>query len=187
MWILLILEKGDAVLPFNLPLRGDCNCVSIFKKKRSLGRFFFFNSFATYLLDHSLDSIYSFTSRTRLFLYQHPVRVLSFIFNIPALFIQDTMGYISIRRGVSSLLIVAPSLTQALRVSPNSPCTSVCTDSNISQSDPTFFDEQWKDIVCTDTALDSTPQGKKLESCFTCLQNSTYTHGSESDQDWFLC
>lgn len=96
------------------------------------------------------------------------------------------MGYISIRRGVLSLFIVTSSLTQALRVSPNSPCTSVCTDSNISQSDPNFFDEQWKDIVCTDTAFDSTPEGKKLESCFTCLQNSTYTHGSESDQDWFL-
>lgn len=156
-------------------------------KIRSLGKFLF-TSFATFLLlDHSFDSIYSFATHARLFLRQHPVRVLSFISKYRRYSIPDTMGYISIRRGVLSLFIVPSSLTQALRVSPNSPCTSVCTDSNISQSDPNFFDEQWKDIVCTDTAFDSTPEGKKLESCFTCLQNSTYTHGSDSDQDWFLC
>ncbi|KAM0257428.1 hypothetical protein ACHAQJ_004374 [Trichoderma viride] len=96
------------------------------------------------------------------------------------------MAYMSMSRGILSLIIITSSLTHALRVSPNSPCTSLCTDSNISQSDPNFFDDQWKDIVCSDTDFDSTPEGQKLETCFTCLQNSTYTHGSESDQDWFL-
>ncbi|KAL7797606.1 hypothetical protein V8C37DRAFT_370075 [Trichoderma ceciliae] len=96
------------------------------------------------------------------------------------------MVYLSMAGGILPSFIMTLSLAHALRVSPNSPCTSVCTDSDISQSDPNFFDEQWKATVCSDKDFDSKPEGQKLKSCFTCLQNSTYTHGSEDDQDWFL-
>lgn len=97
------------------------------------------------------------------------------------------MAYMSMARWIFSLFLTAFSLVHALRVSPNSPCTSACTTSDVSQSDPKFFDDQWKDIVCSDDDFDSKPEGKQLKSCFTCLQNSNYTHGSENDQDWFLC
>ncbi|KAL7793372.1 hypothetical protein V8C43DRAFT_44304 [Trichoderma afarasin] len=96
------------------------------------------------------------------------------------------MAYMSMARWIFSLFLTAFSLVHALRVSPNSPCTSACTTSDVSQSDPKFFDDQWKDIVCSDDDYDSKPEGQKLKSCFTCLQNSNYTHGSENDQDWFL-
>ncbi|UKZ83463.1 hypothetical protein TrVFT333_011272 [Trichoderma virens FT-333] len=96
------------------------------------------------------------------------------------------MAYKSMARWIFSLFFMTFSLVHALRVSPNSPCTNVCTTSDVSQSDPKFFDDQWKDIVCDDKDFDSKPEGQKLKSCFTCLQNSTYTHGSENDQDWFL-
>ncbi|RFU72463.1 hypothetical protein TARUN_9804 [Trichoderma arundinaceum] len=96
------------------------------------------------------------------------------------------MTHMSMARGILSLFIITSSLAHALRVSPNSPCTNVCTDSDISQSDPDFFEEQWKDVVCSDRDFDDTAKGKKLKSCLTCLQNSTYAHGSENDQDWFL-
>ncbi|KAL7936755.1 hypothetical protein V8C35DRAFT_240920 [Trichoderma chlorosporum] len=96
------------------------------------------------------------------------------------------MAYTSMARWIFSLLLTAFSLVHALRVSPNSPCTSVCTTSDVSQSDPKFFDNQWKDIVCDDKDIDSKPEGKDMKSCFTCLQNSTYSNGSENDQDWFL-
>lgn len=97
------------------------------------------------------------------------------------------MAYKGMARGILSLLVTILSLAHALRVSPNSPCTSACTDPGISQSDPDFFNEQWKDVLCSDSDFDSKAQGQKLKSCFTCLQNSTYTQGSESDQEWFLC
>ncbi|KAH6611144.1 hypothetical protein Trco_001164 [Trichoderma cornu-damae] len=96
------------------------------------------------------------------------------------------MAYMSMARRILSLVLVTLSLADALRVSPDSPCTSVCANSNVSQSDPNFSDEQWKDIVCSDKDLDSKPEGQRLKSCFTCLQNSTYAHGGENDQDWFL-
>ncbi|KAL7949023.1 hypothetical protein V8C42DRAFT_342041 [Trichoderma barbatum] len=95
------------------------------------------------------------------------------------------MAYTSMARWTFSLFLMSFSLVHALRVSPNSPCTSVCT-SDVSQSDPKFFNEQWKDIACKDKDIDGKPEGQRLKSCFTCLQNSTYTHGSENDQDWFL-
>ncbi|KAL7816385.1 hypothetical protein V8C44DRAFT_370158 [Trichoderma aethiopicum] len=96
------------------------------------------------------------------------------------------MMHMPIGRGIFPLLITTLSLAHAFRVSPSSPCTSVCTTSDSSQSDPKFYNDQWQDVVCNDQDLDGTSKGQKLKSCFTCLQNSTYTHDSESDQEWFL-
>lgn len=141
------------------------------------------------LLDHSLDGIRSFTTRIqlRVSLHSNPILTNPIHISITRPFLLETMAYMTMARGIFPLFIMTSSLAHALRVSPNSPCTSVCTSSDVSQSDPNFFDEQWKDIVCNDKDFDSKPEGQKLKSCFTCLQNSNYTHGNENDQDWFLC
>lgn len=68
--------------------------------------------------------------------------------------------------------------TVALRVTPDSPCSSQCTDSS-----PTAA----ANIVCGDADLTATSTGVEWKQCMSCLQNSTYSEGDESDQGWFLC
>lgn len=76
----------------------------------------------------------------------------------------------------------------ALQVTPHSPCFSECTDSSTSDaSNPDSSNTVPADIVCEDSDLTSTTTGVKWKSCMSCLENSTYSQGDESDQGWFLC
>ncbi|KAK5993331.1 hypothetical protein PT974_06760 [Cladobotryum mycophilum] len=88
---------------------------------------------------------------------------------------------------VLSLLTTVLPLSDALRVTPGSPCASTCSDSfDLSPTDPKFLDNQWKDVVCQDGDYDNAPKGQKMESCMSCLQKSTFTNGTENDQEWFM-
>lgn len=76
----------------------------------------------------------------------------------------------------------------ALQVSPNSPCSAECIDSSdLDISDPNSSNTISRDIVCPDSQYDTNKDGVKFKNCMTCLQNSTYSQGAESDQGWFLC
>lgn len=91
-------------------------------------------------------------------------------------------SYIALR----AFLLASP-LVSSLQVTPNSPCSKVCVDSTtLDLSDPNSSNTRNSDIVCQDADLGS-PAGTKWRDCMTCLQTSTFSQGSESDQAWFLC
>ncbi|KAJ4423831.1 hypothetical protein N0V82_001570 [Gnomoniopsis sp. IMI 355080] len=71
----------------------------------------------------------------------------------------------------------------ALSVTPDSPCSSKCTSDG---SESTTSNTVTADIVCDDSDFTSTTKGETWKECMSCLQNSTYTQGEESDQGWFL-
>lgn len=76
----------------------------------------------------------------------------------------------------------------ALQVTPNSPCSAKCIDSSsLDESDPNSSTTTVDDIVCEDADFTSSSTGSKWKSCMSCLQNSTFSQGDESDQQWFLC
>ncbi|CAJ2507516.1 Uu.00g087020.m01.CDS01 [Anthostomella pinea] len=84
-------------------------------------------------------------------------------------------------------LTLLTSCTTALQVTPNSPCASFCVDSDdLDFSDPNSSTTTNKDITCYDSKYSSSPAGQKFQSCITCLQESTFSQGSENDQLWFL-
>ncbi|KAF3770873.1 hypothetical protein M406DRAFT_59717 [Cryphonectria parasitica EP155] len=68
---------------------------------------------------------------------------------------------------------IPPSIT----LTPNSPCFSKCLGSSDTVS---------ADIACEDAEITSTTTGSTWKECMSCLQNSTYSQGGESDQAWFL-
>ncbi|KAI3334990.1 hypothetical protein F4824DRAFT_175517 [Ustulina deusta] len=75
----------------------------------------------------------------------------------------------------------------ALQVTPNSPCASFCIDSEGDDvSDPNSSTTTNKDITCYDSKYTSSPAGQKFQRCISCLQDSTFSQGSETDQLWFL-
>ncbi|KAI3321775.1 hypothetical protein HD806DRAFT_536869 [Xylariaceae sp. AK1471] len=75
----------------------------------------------------------------------------------------------------------------ALQVTPNSPCASFCIDSDGDDvSDPNSSTTMNKDITCYDSKYSSSPTGLKFQRCISCLQDSTFSQGSENDQLWFL-
>ncbi|KAK3946068.1 hypothetical protein QBC46DRAFT_65220 [Diplogelasinospora grovesii] len=85
-----------------------------------------------------------------------------------------------------SLLLIT-QLASTLQVAPNSPCSSACVDSTtLDFSDPNSSNTRNSDITCHDAAYGTTETGMKWKNCMSCLQNSTYSQGSESDQQWFL-
>ncbi|KAK8029990.1 LPXTG-domain-containing protein [Apiospora rasikravindrae] len=74
-----------------------------------------------------------------------------------------------------------------LQVTPNSPCASFCVDSNdLDYSDPNSSNTINKDVNCHDKDYASTATGQKFHRCLSCLQDSTFSQGSETDQGWFL-
>lgn len=78
-------------------------------------------------------------------------------------------------------------LASALQVTPNSPCAKLCLDSlDLDVSDPNSSNTRNSDITCRDTDY-SSPAGTKFRECLTCLQDSDFSQGSESDSMWFLC
>jgi len=76
----------------------------------------------------------------------------------------------------------------ALQVTPDSPCAPLCIDkSDLDKSDPGASNTKGKDITCKDSDYLSKPAGQKFQKCMTCLQESKYSKGSETDQQWFFC
>ncbi|KAI1478011.1 hypothetical protein F4774DRAFT_181166 [Daldinia eschscholtzii] len=77
--------------------------------------------------------------------------------------------------------------TTSLQVTPNSPCSSLCVDSTgLDFSDSNSSNTRNSDISCYDTEYSTSPAGKKFQKCMSCLQDSTFAQGAESDQLWFL-
>ncbi|KAI0868895.1 hypothetical protein GGS24DRAFT_190267 [Hypoxylon argillaceum] len=75
----------------------------------------------------------------------------------------------------------------ALQVTPNSPCASFCLDSEGGDvSDPNSSTTTNQDITCLDSEYGSSAKGLKFQRCISCLQDSAFSQGSESDQLWFL-
>jgi hypothetical protein len=96
------------------------------------------------------------------------------------------------RRSIMAPLVVAIlsllRLVAALQVSPNSPCSSFCIDApDLDESDPASSNTEGDDVVCADDDFTSKPAGQKFQRCLACLQDSAYSHGHESDQQWFFC
>ncbi|KAI1446947.1 hypothetical protein F5Y02DRAFT_49067 [Annulohypoxylon stygium] len=87
-------------------------------------------------------------------------------------------------------LLILTFLTQhvtSLQVTPNSPCASLCIDSaGLDLSDPNSSTTNSSDITCYDSEYSSSSAGQKYQRCMSCLQDSTFSQGSESDQLWFL-
>lgn len=54
-------------------------------------------------------------------------------------------------------------------------------------SDPNSSNTKGSDVVCYDSKYQTSPVGVKFKQCVSCLQNSTATRGTETDQFWFLC
>ncbi|KAK4190678.1 hypothetical protein QBC35DRAFT_63096 [Podospora australis] len=84
------------------------------------------------------------------------------------------------------LLLLTPQLVSSLQVTPNSPCASKCMDSpTLDTSDPNSSNTRNSDIVCEDAKYASAA-GTKFKDCMTCLEESSFSQGSESDAMWFL-
>ncbi|KAI1429601.1 hypothetical protein F5Y12DRAFT_413091 [Xylaria sp. FL1777] len=78
-------------------------------------------------------------------------------------------------------------LSAALQVTPNSPCASFCIDSaGDDVSDPNSSTTTNKDITCYNSKYTSSPAGQKFQRCISCLQDSAFSQGEETDQLWFL-
>ncbi|KAI1198484.1 hypothetical protein F5X97DRAFT_148000 [Nemania serpens] len=87
---------------------------------------------------------------------------------------------------LTCLLGLLISYSTALQVTPNSPCASFCINSEGDDvSDPNSSTTTNKDITCLDSEYTSRA-GQKYQRCMSCLQDSTFSQGSESDQLWFL-
>ncbi|KAI1376600.1 hypothetical protein F4677DRAFT_454451 [Hypoxylon crocopeplum] len=86
----------------------------------------------------------------------------------------------------SLILTLLVQHAAGLQVTPNSPCASFCVDSSdLDFSDPNSSTTKNKDITCYDSEYSTTPAGQKFQSCMSCLQDSSFSQGAESDQLWF--
>jgi hypothetical protein len=86
---------------------------------------------------------------------------------------------------VGFILLLATTLATAIQVTPNSPCTAVCTDGSSSISDRTLSGTHEEDIVCSDDAYAS-GKGQQFQQCLDCLQTSGFGTDTENDQMWFI-
>ena len=86
-------------------------------------------------------------------------------------------------------LLALSNWCQALQATPGSPCTDLCIGSSQSsdKSESKLSDITGDDVVCNDFEFSSDKAGKRFQRCMTCLQESDYAKGAESDLDWFLC
>lgn len=86
---------------------------------------------------------------------------------------------------LAALLSVSTTITTALQVTPNSPCASLCLDpAGLPGLDTPNIRKE--DIVCSNRDY-AGEKGQKFQGCMNCLQNSTYSQGSQNDQAWFMC
>lgn len=84
---------------------------------------------------------------------------------------------------VGLILLFTATIASALRLTPNSPCTTVCV--NGSTSDQTLSGTHEGDIVCNDEDYTSN-KGQQFEKCLNCLQGSDFGTDAENDQMWFI-
>ncbi|KAJ3496865.1 hypothetical protein NLG97_g2350 [Lecanicillium saksenae] len=96
------------------------------------------------------------------------------------------MVSITMKSAAPCLLLMTSfsAMTTALQATPNSPCASLCLDSSESSNSttPNISDAE---IVCANREYAS-ERGNKFKGCMNCLQNSTYSQGSQNDQAWFM-
>ncbi|OBT67161.1 hypothetical protein VE03_02682 [Pseudogymnoascus sp. 23342-1-I1] len=84
----------------------------------------------------------------------------------------------------SILLLFTATIASALRVTPNSPCTTVCVNGG-STTDQTLSGTHDGDIVCNDDDYTS-EKGQQFEECLDCLQASSFGTDANNDQMWFI-
>ncbi|KAI1100157.1 hypothetical protein F4804DRAFT_319817 [Jackrogersella minutella] len=85
------------------------------------------------------------------------------------------------------ILTLLVQYATSLQVTPNSPCASLCVDStSLDFADPNSSTTNNSDITCYDSEYSSSSAGQKFQRCMSCLQDSTFAQGPESDQLWFL-
>ncbi|OBT78781.1 hypothetical protein VF21_02505 [Pseudogymnoascus sp. 05NY08] len=82
------------------------------------------------------------------------------------------------------LLLFILTFASALRVTPNSPCTTVCVNGG-STLDQTLSGTHEGDIVCNDEDYTS-KKGQQFEECLNCLQGSSFGTDADNDQMWFI-
>ncbi|KAM3507621.1 hypothetical protein MY11210_007071 [Beauveria gryllotalpidicola] len=87
-------------------------------------------------------------------------------------------------RGLVLLAMTATVVTTALQVTPDSPCAPLCLDSS-SPSNSSIAKIRDDEILCSNRDY-AGEQGQKFQRCMNCLQNSTYSQGSQNDQAWFM-
>ncbi|TGO87317.1 hypothetical protein BPOR_0234g00030 [Botrytis porri] len=78
------------------------------------------------------------------------------------------------------LLSLVNSIALALMVTPDSPCMSLCSDGQGSDS------IDGSEIVCQNENFITTTAGQKLKSCLSCLQLSTAAGNDQNDQHCFM-
>jgi hypothetical protein len=89
---------------------------------------------------------------------------------------------------LTSLLGLVTRPVSALQVTPGSPCSSFCIDeANLDETDSDSSNTTPGDITCSDEDYGTEERGQKFQRCLTCLQDSDFAEGHESDQQWFLC
>ncbi|KAI9646974.1 hypothetical protein NHQ30_004975 [Ciborinia camelliae] len=77
------------------------------------------------------------------------------------------------------LLCFITNIATALMVTPDSPCMSLCSDGQGSNS------IDGSEIVCQNNDFITTTAGQKLKSCLSCLQLSTAAGNGQNDQHCF--
>ncbi|KFX87059.1 hypothetical protein V490_08587 [Pseudogymnoascus sp. VKM F-3557] len=82
------------------------------------------------------------------------------------------------------LLLFAVTIASALRITPNSPCTTVCVNGG-STADQTLAGTHEGDIVCNDADYTS-KKGLQFQECLDCLQGSSFGTDADNDQMWFI-
>ncbi|KAF7955388.1 uncharacterized protein EAE97_000647 [Botrytis byssoidea] len=78
------------------------------------------------------------------------------------------------------LLSLVNNIALALMVTPDSPCMSLCSDGQGSDS------IDGSEIVCQNEHFMTTTAGQKLKSCLSCLQLSTAAGNGQNDQHSFM-
>lgn len=78
------------------------------------------------------------------------------------------------------LFCLVTNIVLALMVTPDSPCMSLCSDGQGSDS------IDGSEIVCQNNDFTTTTAGQKLKSCLSCLQLSTAASNDQDDQHCFI-
>lgn len=79
------------------------------------------------------------------------------------------------------LFVHVAKIALALMVTPDSPCMSLCSDGEGSDS------INGSEIVCQNNDFITTTAGQKFKSCLSCLQLSTAAGNGQNDQHCFIC
>jgi hypothetical protein len=83
--------------------------------------------------------------------------------------------------GVILFLFLFLRPAASLQVTAGSPCASSCVGA------PHLSPSSSYGLACMDQDFVSKYNGQLFQSCLTCLQESSFSKGDETDQQWFLC